>query len=165
MPGTQPSGELHTPVEHPLAGAVAVTASQALGYEHPVIGVGAGVLSALSAHPFMLLTPVAVMLGGGNVDTLPVGVYIGNWATFTLICDILAGGHGSATVAVGLMEPAPAPPVCHGRYVPSNGLEPAPREAHLPTAVRGSFGIQPFSSPSLYDHNGASTFPAAEFPT
>jgi hypothetical protein len=66
------------PVEHPDAGTEAAVASQASGYAHPAIGVGAGPLSALFAQPSILLTPVAVIVGGGKVDTVPMGVYIGN---------------------------------------------------------------------------------------
>ena len=64
-----------------------------------------------------------------------------------------------------LPAPAPAPPVCHAWYVPSNGANVAPRLAHLPSACRGSAGIQPFSSPSWYDQSGAWTeFVVVEFP-
>lgn len=51
------------------------------------------------------------------------------------------------------------------------GMAPLPRERvpvqgsvfpHAPAAARGSFGIQPFSSPSWYDHAGVSTAPETD---
>lgn len=45
--------------------------------------------------------------------------------------------------------PAPAPPVCHAEAkVPGNWVPVTEREAHAPTAERGSEGIKEFSSPS-----------------
>jgi hypothetical protein len=39
-------------------------------------------------------------------------------------------------------------PVCQGRKAPEKRLMGTEREAHLPSAVRGSVGIQPFARPS-----------------
>ena len=78
---------------------------------------------------------------------VPVGVYVGNklavWTAF-----IVEGSQGYCTVTEGAMEPAPAPPVCHGRKVPSKELPLTPSELHMPVAARGSGGIHPFCRPS-----------------
>ena len=58
-----------------------------------------------------------------------------------------------------------SPPVCDAEYVSSNWSATTPREAHVPTADRGSVGIHPFSRPSWYDHNGDCTvFVVLELP-
>jgi len=78
--------------------------------------------------------------------TTPVGVYVGRAAyAAPPRPDRVAGGHGYAADA---SKPAPAPPVCHEEYVPEKTGSPTPNALHFPEAVRGSFGIQPFVSPS-----------------
>lgn len=42
------------------------------------MGVGAGAVSWLSAHPSKPLV-FPVLVGGGSVTIVPVGVYIGSW--------------------------------------------------------------------------------------
>ena len=67
----------------------------------------------------------------------------------------LAGGQGMSAVAEAGMLPAPAPPVWYALRGPSKGdLLP-----QVPTAVRGSVGIQPFSRPSWDDQWGDMTVP------
>ena len=95
-------------------------AAHALGYEHPEMGVGAGAVSPLLYHP-LTLTFEAVGVGAGRVVIAPVGVYCGKRDGATGTFDIVVGGQGKEDVTLGGMSPAPAPPVCHGRYVPLNG--------------------------------------------
>ena len=52
---------------------------------------------------------------------------------------MVAGGQGRVAVTEGLMEPAPAPPVCQGARGGVQGLV----LLHAPEAERGSAGIQP----------------------
>jgi len=55
-----------------------------------------------------------VSWAGGNVEMVPVGVYVGSAAyTPPEIPDIFAGGHGKDEVTPAAYVPAPAPPVCH----------------------------------------------------
>lgn len=74
------------------------------------------------------------------------------------------GGYCSmVAVAAGVISPAPAPPVCHAGYAPSKGsLNCTPSVPQMPTASRGSVGIQPLRRPSWYDHMGAEGIPVAE---
>lgn len=90
------------------------------GYSQPETGVYAGELSWLLYQPSMLSTRATlnVKVGGGNVAMAPVGVYVGNWSTAICRLANVAGGHGSFSVAVGAIVPAPAPPVCHGVKLP-----------------------------------------------
>ena len=56
------------PVEQPGIGTTRSNgAPHALGYEHPEIGVGAGVVSPVLYHPFILRSFVAVYVGVGRV--------------------------------------------------------------------------------------------------
>jgi hypothetical protein len=96
-----------------------------------------------------------------------VGVYVGRAAYMSPATpDRVAGGHGKEADTLGAIVPAPAPPVCHEEYVPGKGSWGAFNALHFPTLLRGSVGIQPFCSPSWYDHRGASTvFEVDELPT
>ena len=56
------------PVKQPAIGtARSKGAAHALGYEHPEIGVGAGVVSPVLYHPSTLRSFVAVYVGVGRV--------------------------------------------------------------------------------------------------
>lgn len=131
------------------------------------MGVGALAVSWELSHPLptsTLLVGVGVKVGGGRVAIGPVGVYVGNRFTGASAFAMESGGHGNAAVTAGPILPAPAPPVCVGWNVPSKEGPAAPTAAQTPVALRGSFGIQPFSRPSWYDQSGASTMPAVELP-
>jgi len=92
-----------------------------------------------------------------------VGVYVGRSAyTATPRSDKVVGGHGKDADTAGAIVPAPAPPVCHDEYVPAKGAWGAFNALHFPELVRGSVGIQPFCSPSWYDHKGDSTVPGTD---
>lgn len=103
----------------------------------------------------------AVNVGGGIVIMGPVLVYVGSRSTATSAFVIAGGGQGNCVdEAESIVEGVP--PVCHGWKGPSNGVSARPSDAHIPKAVRGSLGIQPFSNPSEYDQSGVSTRPASE---
>lgn len=72
------------------------------------MGVGAGAVSWLSAHP---LKPLAwpVLLGGGNVTIVPVGVYIGSRLTGSGAFEIEAGGKGQDAMTLEGMRSPPEP--------------------------------------------------------
>ena len=72
------------------------------------MGVGAGAVSWLLAHPSMPLT-LPVLLGGGNVTIVPVGVYIGSWLAGPAAFDIEAGGQGQEAMTLEGMRPPPEP--------------------------------------------------------
>lgn len=126
-----------------------VIAFQASGYVQPAISVGAGEVSWALNHPLSVGVGVilAVNVGGGNVATVPVGVYDGKDAGAPAFA-IDTGGQGNAALSEAEMLPAPAPPVCHGWYAPSKMGPETPSEAHLPTVSLGSVGIHPFWRPS-----------------
>ena len=138
----------HTAGEHPAIGKAPPPTTQALGYAHPGMGVGAGTLSAVLNHPSTPEGFEAVNVAGGRVVIVPVGVYCG-MIDGAPAPEMLAGGQGYAAVTLGGTLPAPSPPVCHGRYSPLNNVPLWPSAAHLPLEVRGSLGIQPLSRPSL----------------
>ena len=104
-------------------------------------------MSWLFAHPSRPLT-LPVWLGGGNVTTVPVGVYIGSWLTGTGAFEIETGGHGQEAMTLEGIRLPPEPVACPW-YWPLKPSLGAPRSLHLPTESRGSFGIQPLSRPSL----------------
>ena len=163
---------------HNAVGTGTAVASHALGYEHPATVTIPIAVSPPSNHPSPPSTAVAPAVGAGNdcvgsVGTGPVAVYVGSSATL-LTRPMDVGGHGYLETSAGLMEPdAPGPPVWYALYVPSKGAScGTPREAQWPFGEivreglvadrwkrhtiesRGSFGIQPLSTPSLYDHKG-----------
>lgn len=72
------------------------------------MGVGAGAVSWLSAHPLRLL-PLPVLLGGGNVTIVPVGVYVGSPLTGTGAFEIETGGHGQEAMRLEGMRSPPEP--------------------------------------------------------
>lgn len=78
------------------------------------MGVGAGAVSWLSAHP---LRPLAlpVLVGGGNVITVPVGVYIGSRLAGTAAFEIVGGGKGQEAMTLEGMR-APPEPVAYPWY-------------------------------------------------
>lgn len=78
------------------------------------MGVGAGAVSPVSCHPSISVF-VAVYVGGGRVETEPVGVYCGKRDGGARAFEMVTGGQGYEAVAVGGMFPAPSPPVCQGR--------------------------------------------------
>ena len=120
---------------------------------------------SLSSYQPSMLTFDGVLVGGGRVVITPVGVYCGKRDGTAAAFEMVVGGQGYEEVALGGILPAPSPPVCHGRYVPPNGVPGVtPSAAHLPFESRGSFGIQPLSRPSLYDQSGAWTFPSVVSP-
>ena len=55
-------------------------------------------------------------------------------------------GYTKFAVADSAIARAPAPPVYHAWYVPSNGADVEPRLAHSPSACRGSAGLQQSST-------------------
>jgi len=59
----------------------------------------------------MFLT-LPVWLGGGSVTIVPVGVYIGSWATGTGAFEIETGGHGQEAITLGGIMPPPEPVAC-----------------------------------------------------
>lgn len=78
------------------------------------MGVGAGAVSWLSAHPSRLLD-LPVLVGGGNVTIVPVGVYIGSWLTGTGAFEMETGGNGQEAMTLEGMRPPPEP-VAYPRY-------------------------------------------------
>jgi len=72
------------------------------------MGVGAGAVSLLFAHPSMPLT-LPVLTGGGNVTIDPVGVYIGSWPARTGAFDIETGGQGQEAMTLEGMRSPPEP--------------------------------------------------------
>jgi len=96
------------------------------------------------SHPFpTLAVTLAVNVGGGNVGTVPVGVYEGKTLAANAVGEpalMTAGGHTKEAVTV----PAPAPPVCHAL----RGGVQGSAFWQTPYAVRGSVGIQPCWRPS-----------------
>ncbi len=141
---------------HSVVGIVTPSESQALGYEHPLTVMMPGVVSCASNHPFPALIvdllPGTVSVGGGSVEIGPVAVYVGTNAgsvAFPGRPEIDGGGYWLKDAdIVGLIVPAPAPPVCHERYVPLNGFVFRPNDAQVPTATLGSGGIHPPCRPS-----------------
>jgi len=77
------------------------------------MGVGAGAVSPVSYRPW-ISTSVAVYVGGGRLETKPVGVYCGKRDRGARAFEVVTGGRGYEEVAVGGMFPAPSPPVCQG---------------------------------------------------
>lgn len=75
------------------------------------MGVGAGAVSWLLAHPSMPLT-VPVSLGRGNVTIVPVGVYIGSWLTGTGAFEIETGGKGQEAMTLEGKRSPPEPVAC-----------------------------------------------------
>lgn len=116
-------------------------------YVHPAIDTIICALSEGLFHPFPALTvavlPTLVNVGTGRVTKVPVGVYTGRVEREPPVLKV-AGGQAAADVAEAGMLPAPAPPVCQGAR---GGLQ-GDIFPHVPIAVRGSVGIQPFSRPS-----------------
>ena len=103
------------PAEQPEIGkGRSYGAAHALGYAHPGIVVGPGVVSPLSYHPSSLVF-VAVYVGGGRVEIGPVLVYCGIRDGAARAFEMTAGGQGYEAVALAGICPAPLPPVCHGR--------------------------------------------------
>ena len=73
-------------------------------------------------------------------------VYVGNKEIGTLAAVIDVGGQGNWVLEEAGIDDGV--PVCHGRKFPGKRLMLTLRGAHLPWAVRGSFGIHPFCRPS-----------------
>ena len=88
------------PAEQPEIGkGTSYGAAHALGYAHPGIVVGAGVVSALSYHQSSLVF-VAVYVGGGRVEIGPVLVYCGIRDGGARAFEMTAGDQGYETVYV-----------------------------------------------------------------
>lgn len=71
--------------------------------------------------------------------------------------EIVVGGNWRVERDEGSIVPAPMPPVCQDWKVPLKGSDVVLSDAHVPTARRGSVGIQPPSRPREYDQSGDST--------
>ena len=134
---------------HTMAGGrVPASAFQALGYVHPLIGVGAAMISWASNQPFPALIGlplVPVYVGAGRVLIAPVEVYEGSRVAAKVISSSVRGGYGYCNVCAGPMSPAPTPPVIHGWKSLNIGPAGAPQ---APIAVLGSAGIHPPWRPS-----------------
>lgn len=138
--------------------------TQGSRYVHPEISTYIGELSAALFHPLpgsavcVTCSPLAaVTVLAVSVWMVPVGVYASMLAT-TSPRLIEAGGHPYCAVTEAGMLPAPAPPVCQDWRGGVQGL----MFPQVPSASRGSSGIQPFSRPSWYDQAGVSTTPLSE---
>lgn len=150
----------------PVHGAVGVTANVATyssGYTHPATAVTPPAVSSVLSQPLTALVSAlgaAVNVAGGIVMISAVLVYVGMRLTGTSATLNVAGGQGNAADELAGIDDGV--PVCQGANVPEKSDNVALREAHMPTAVRGSLGIHPCSRPSWYDHSGDSTRPAWE---
>lgn len=155
---TKPIVHHHVPVQ----AAVGTTANAAVyssGYVHPATVVMPPPVSALLNHPSTLFVTSAgapEKLCGGSVIKGAVFVYVGNNAIATSKPFSVVGGQGKEAVdEAGMVDGVP---VCQGKYAEKDPAG-AEREAHFPTATRGSVGIHPLRKPSWYDQRGDSMFP------
>lgn len=87
----------------------------------------------------------------------PVWVYVGRRVAAPAL-EMDVGGQAKDELNVAGIWSAPAPPVCQDLRGPAKGLV----LPHVPTALRGSLGIQPSCKPSWYDQAGASTLPVTD---
>jgi len=53
-----------------------------------------------------------VLLGGGSVTIVPVGVYMGSWATGEGAFEIETGGNGHEAMTLEGIRPPPLPVAC-----------------------------------------------------
>ena len=143
-PGSLPP---YTNTHAPVQAAVGTTANVG----HPCTVTTPPAISAWSNHPsnalVTLLSTLVNIVGTGIVISGPVFVYVSNKLTATSVLVIIAGGQGNSTDVAAGMEDG-TEPVCQGRKSPEKRLIDTEREAHLPSAVRGSVGIQPCARPS-----------------
>lgn len=90
---------------------------------HPATVVGPPPVSLGFAQPLpadaVLTAPFTVKVGVliDNVSAGAVFVYVGRRLTAVGLGILLmvSGGHGSCCVVAAAIEPAPTPPVCHGK--------------------------------------------------
>lgn len=166
-PAAEPSDACAAPVHTAVGVGPPVYGS---GYAQSATGTIRPAVSRGSAQPFALKLAVwplaSVIVGIASVLSAPVGVYVGTAVNGTVAGtpESVGGGHcpydASADAAT---TPSPAP-VAAGAYVPLKRGTFTSYDAHVPFAVRGSFGIHPFWSPSWYDHSGVLMSPLTSGP-
>ena len=132
----------HVPVQAAV-GTVAKVGVYSSGYAHPATVVIPLSVSWALNHPLALFVTCAgapEKLCGGIVIRGAVFVYVGNSDIATSKPFSVVGGQGKEAVdEAGMVDGVP---VCHGKYAEKDPAG-AEREAHFPTATRGSVGIHP----------------------
>jgi hypothetical protein len=138
----QQSVHHHAPVQAAV-GTTANVGTYSSGYVHPATVVIPPSVSCLLNHPSALFVTCAgapEKLCGGSVIRGAVFVYVGNSVIATSKLASVVGGQGKDAVDdAGMVDGVP---VCHGKYAEKDPAG-AEREAHFPTATRGSVGIHP----------------------
>jgi len=127
-------------------------AAVGFGYVQPAIA------TCIPCPPISGVNDPPSAVGTGSVGSGPVGVYCAIASGSPTSVNV-GGGHGYDSVVVGART-APCPLTIHGSYTPSNGTGVYPNFSHVPIAVRGSLGIQPFSHPREYDQPGVTMRPS-----